>query len=240
MECIESIKAMLIAHTEGDLASRKTLHELEASDASAKTKRDARRMRIKQIRENTNVMRTALINDRISEFKHSLRGALLIRKFQTFNSVLRAWNDRIFSELSRQGRWILEDANLDDIQALLETPTNDPLFQCVSNALGRLSAEEYSAANGVLPILSQAKKACVRSGWNIAVHTPPTIDEGIVEIEQSSLEDNHKATFIAAVRTNPKLSSGYQLFLPMNGESKVEKLEKDIQHLKGRLATWNG
>ena len=72
-------------------------------------------------------------------------------------------------------------------------------------------------------------------GWNRILHTAPIIAEGIADIEQSTLEDNHKATLIAAIRKNPKSASGNDLFLPVNFQIKVGNLEKHIQHLEESL-----
>jgi hypothetical protein len=125
------------------------------------------------------------------------------------------------------------------VTKLLEARINidNNLFEPVSNALGLLSAEEYSVANAILPILFQLKRDCTTIfGWNRILHTAPTIAEGIADIEQSTLEDNHKATLIAAIRKNPKSSSGDDLFLPVNFQTKVGNLEKRIQHLEESLA----
>src|SRR5260370_13390050 len=103
------------------------------------------------------------------------------------------------------------------VTKLLEVPidTDDHLFKPVSNALGLLSAEEYNVANAIIPILSETKRDCIRTfGWNRILHTAPTIDEGIADIEQSILEDKHKATLIAAITKNPKSSGVNELFLP--------------------------
>jgi len=126
------------------------------------------------------------------------------------------------------------------VTKLLEVPidTGDHLFEPVSNALGLLSAEEYNVANAILPILSETKRDCIRTfGWNRILHTAPTIDEGIADIEQSTLEDKHKATLIAAIGKNPKLSGGNELFLPNNRQTKVGNLEKRIQCLTESLAS---
>jgi hypothetical protein len=101
------------------------------------------------------------------------------------------------------------------------------------NALGLLSADEYSAAKDILPILSQLKRNCIRkNGWNRIFHPPHTIEEGITDIEQSTLGDNHKATLIIAINEIPTSSIGNGLFLPMNSQTKVEKLKKRILHLE--------
>ena len=127
------------------------------------------------------------------------------------------------------------------VTRLLEAPaidTDDYLFEPISNALGVLSAEEYSAANAIIPIISQLKRECNRTtGWNGILHPPPTVNEGIAEIEQSTLGDNHKATLIAAISKNPKSSSGNELFSPMNCQTKVRNLEESIQRLTRSLET---
>ena len=112
------------------------------------------------------------------------------------------------------------------------------MFEPISNALGVLSAEEYSASNAILPIISQLKRDCTRTiGWTRILHPPPTTNEGITEIEQSPLGDNHKAILIAAINKNLKSSSGNELFLPMNCQTKVRNLEESIQCLTNILET---
>ena len=126
------------------------------------------------------------------------------------------------------------------VTKLLEVPidTDDYLFEPVSNALGLLSAEEYSVANAIIPILSETKRDCIRTfGWNRILHTAPTIDEGIADIEQTILENKHKATLIAAISKNPKSSGGNELFLPNDRQTKVGNLEKRIQCLTQILAS---
>jgi len=88
----------------------------------------------------------------------------------------------------------------------------------------------------MLPIYTQLKDGSNGTpSWNKIQHPPPTINEGIADIIQSVLTDEHKMTIIAAISGNPKTSKGDELFLPLNYQTKVGNLETRIQCLSEQL-----
>jgi len=110
------------------------------------------------------------------------------------------------------------------------------LSKVVKRALGLLSWDEYYAAKAILPIFQWLKDGCHGfSGCNMIQHPPPTIDEGVSWIEQSTLKPQHKTTLVAIIRANPHSSRGDALFLPLNSLTEVRVIEEQIHQVREQL-----